>query len=375
MSTTSFPRPDFAWSEKAGGNAGDDARHQSRDGDPPELVEPAGRSRKTCRKPPETCFRRSVRPSCSSPASTGAMRGWVSGSTASYLTNEFDLSGTFIGHYVGIAEQDGGFAFRHKGARRWSRGGAGGRRVMSPDGAFGPAVGSVFNNFGGLGRDDRIRYDTPGLGRVSIFDILRRRRAPTTQPCAWAVSFGEFRVIAAVGRRRCDPPHSQPDGESWLCRRAGRFPRGAPASVVSMPIRAGLVLPMWSPNGSRHFDGSFSILHESGLSLTMSGGVAGSSLSRPAWQRLSPNLFYTKLGYQRDVFPFGKTALSIDFANQDEVIFNGDTAQSYAVALVQNIDSASTELFASAAYQTLHRTLGAAFHPIMAAWTGARIRF
>jgi uncharacterized protein YaaW (UPF0174 family) len=42
---------------------------------------------------------------------------------------------------------------------------------------------------------------------------------------------------------------------------------------------------------------------------------------------------------------------------------------------VQNIDSASTELFASAAYQTLHRTLGAAFHPIMAAWTGARIRF
>ena len=86
-------------------------------------------------------------------------------------------------------------------------------------------------------------------------------------------------------------------------------------------------------------------------------------------------MFYTKLGYQRDVFPFGKTAVSIDFANQDEVIFNGDTAQSYAVALVQNIDSASTELFASAAYQTLHRTLGAAFHPIMAAWTGARIRF
>ena len=48
------------------------------------------------------------------------------GSTASYLTNEFDLSGTFIGHYVGIAEQDGGFAFRQKGAALVP-GGPGGR--------------------------------------------------------------------------------------------------------------------------------------------------------------------------------------------------------------------------------------------------------
>jgi hypothetical protein len=55
--------------------------------------------------------------------------------------------------------------------------------------------------------------------------------------------------------------------------------------------------------------------------------------------------------------------------------FAGDTARSYAVALVQNIDAASTELFASAAYQTLNRTLGGSFHPILAAWTGARIRF
>jgi hypothetical protein len=41
---------------------------------------------------------------------------------------------------------------------------------------------------------------------------------------------------------------------------------------------------------------------------------------------------------------------------------------------VQNIDATATELFASAAYQTLHRSLGGEFHPIIAAWTGARIR-
>jgi hypothetical protein len=52
------------------------------------------------------------------------------GSTASYLTNEFDLSGTFIGHYVGVAEQDGGFAFRQRNAALVP-GGAGGKLEQS----------------------------------------------------------------------------------------------------------------------------------------------------------------------------------------------------------------------------------------------------
>ncbi len=130
-----------------------------------------------------------------------------------------------------------------------------------------------------------------------------------------------------------------------------------------------------TPNGSRHFDGSFSVLHDSGISFTMSGGVRDPRYLDPLGKKLSPNLFYTKLGYQHDFFPFGRTAVSVDFARQDEVTFAGDTAKSYAIALVQNIDSVSTELFANTAYQTLNRTLGGSFHPILAAWTGARIRF
>ena len=87
------------------------------------------------------------------------------GSTASYLTNEFDLSGTFIGHYVGIAEQDGGFAFRQKGAALVP-GGPGGKLVLSPDGAFGPAVGSVFNYFDGLQRDAPPQEHPVGVPRA-----------------------------------------------------------------------------------------------------------------------------------------------------------------------------------------------------------------
>jgi len=71
-----------------------------------------------------------------------------------------DVSDTFIAHYVGVAEMDGGFAFRENGAAIVPNGPSD-KLVLSPNGAFEPAVGSVFNNFGGLGRDDRIRCDTP----------------------------------------------------------------------------------------------------------------------------------------------------------------------------------------------------------------------
>jgi len=294
------------------------------------------------------------------------------GSTASYLTNEFDLSGTFIGHYVGVAEQDGGFSFRQRGAALVPNG-PGGRRVLSPDGAFGPAVGSVFNNFGGLGRDDRIRYDTPvweGLQfSTSLVDggsydaALRLGR-----------NIGEFRVIAAVAAADATHRIHNPTANLGYAGVPAGFSGGTSlAGTNANP--SGPSLADATPNGSQHFDGSFSILHESGLSLTMSGGVRDPRYRDPLGKPLSPNLFYTKLGYQHDFFPFGSTAVSVDFAKQDEVIFNGDTATSYAVALVQNIDSTSTEVFASTAYQTLKRTLGASFHPILAAWTGARIRF
>ena len=106
----------------------------------------------------------------------------------------------------------------------------------------------------------------------------------------------------------------------------------------------------------------------------MSGGVRDPRYRDPLGKPLSPNLVYAKLAYQHDFFDFGRTAFGIDFTNQDEVIFNGDTARSYSLGLVQNIDATATEVFASVRRETLHRTIGE-FHPIVAAWAGARIRF
>jgi hypothetical protein len=294
------------------------------------------------------------------------------GSTASYLTNEFDLSGTFIAHYVGVAEMDGGFSFRQNGAANVPNG-PGGKLVLSPDGAFGPAVGSVFNNFGGLGRDNRIRYDTPvweGLQFATSYvdggsydAALRMGR-----------SVGDFRIIAAIAGEDATHRNHTPTTNLGYA--------GAPAGDVSGTSLGGINAVPNGPNladvttnGSRQFDGSFSILHDSGVSLTVSGGVRDPDYRDPLGQRLSPNLFYTKLGYQHDFWSFGRTAFGVDFAQQEEVIFAGDVARSESIGIVQNIDAAALELFFSVRRETLNRTIGGEFLPIYAAWTGARVRF
>ena len=82
------------------------------------------------------------------------------GNTASYSTAEVDLSGTAVASYVQVPDYGGGFAFRQR-AGALMPGGAHGGFVFSPAGSYGPAVGSVYDYFDGLGRDDRIRYDSP----------------------------------------------------------------------------------------------------------------------------------------------------------------------------------------------------------------------
>jgi hypothetical protein len=294
------------------------------------------------------------------------------GSTASYLTNEFDLSGSFIAHYVGAAEMDGGFAFRQRAAALVPNG-PGGKLVLSPGGAFGPAVGSVFNNFGGLGRDDRIRYDTPvweGLQFATSYvdggsydAALRLGR-----------EIGDFRVIAAVaGMDATHRNHSPTTNLGYAGVPAGDVSGTSIGGVNATPSAPNLADV--SPNGSRQFDGSFSILHASGVSLTMSGGVRDPDYRDPLGHRLSPNLFYTKLGYQHDFFSFGRTAFGIDFTQQDEVILAGDVARAYSIGIVQNIDAAALELFFAVSRETLNRTIGGEFLPIYAAWSGARVRF
>jgi len=294
------------------------------------------------------------------------------GSTASYLTNEFDLSGTFIAHDVAVSDMDGGFAFRQKG-NALVPGGPGGRLVLSPNGAFGPAVGSVFHAFNGLQRNDRVRYDSP-VWEGMQFSTSYLDGGAWDAALRLGRQIGPFKVIAAAAYSNADHQHHTPTANLGYAGVPAGFPNGVSLGGVNANPSAPNLADV-TPNDSQQFDGSFSVLHDSGVSLTMAGGVRDPRYRDPLGNPLSPNLLYAKLGYQHNFFNFGVTAFGVDFANQDDIIFNGDVARSWSLGIVQNIDATATELFFSARWQTLKRSLGGEFYPLFAAWTGARIKF
>src|SRR4029077_3183615 len=129
-----------------------------------------------------------------------------------------------------------------------------------------------------------------------------------------------------------------------------------------------------SPNGSNQLDGSISVLLKSGLNFTFAGGVRAVHYKDPTGQSLLPNLLDFKLGQQLEIFPVGLTALSIDFVQNEDLIFAGDVARAYGIAAVQNFDQFGLELYLAARYETLERHF-ASYHPIVAVMSGARVRF
>jgi hypothetical protein len=292
------------------------------------------------------------------------------GSTASYLTAEIDLSGTAVASYVQVPDYDGGFAFRQKGAALVP-GGAGGALVMSPANAYGPAVASVFNYFDGLGRDDRIRYDSPVWNGLQLatslvdggaFDLAAR----------YARQYDDFQIVGGMGlgfataRNR---PNPTAYGYAGVPAGAGGTSLAGTNGSPDSPTTADV-----NPDRSNQFDGSVSVLFKSGLNFTVAGGVRDPHYTDPTGRPLSPNLLFVKLGYQYRFFPIGLTAFSVDFAQNDELIFNDDVARAYSVAAVQNIDQFGLEVYVAGKYQTLDRTF-ASYHPIIAIMSGGRVRF
>ncbi len=300
------------------------------------------------------------------------------GSTAGYLTNEVDLSGTFVAGYVNVADSSGGFAFRQRGVARVPASAT--TFVTSPSGAFGPAVGAVFNFMDGLVRDNRIRYDSPVFEGFQLsgsaidggaFDLALR----------YAGTFDDNQFAAgaaftdAVSRKHIPigPASGFPGAPANLYGYAG-VPTGSNGSaLLATPAspNAGDV----SANGSKQFNASASLLLKNGFNVTLAGGYRDVNYRDPLNRRLTPFLIYTKLGYRTtDWFDFGMSALSVDYAQNDELQFAGDSARAYGIEAVQTIDSLATEFFLMSRYQTLDRTF-ARYHGMVVGTAGARVRF
>ncbi|MCX7305379.1 MAG: porin [Hyphomicrobiales bacterium] len=236
------------------------------------------------------------------------------GSMASDTTAEVDLSGTTVIAYSKVQATAGGQLFRD-----------------SDTAAFGPAVKSAFNNYDGLSRKVRIRYDTPKMAGFVV-----------------SASYGEDLLA---------------DSETPLADIALKYENKFDGFKVQ-----GAIAYAWQENDVEIVDGSASILHEaSGINFTVAAG------SQDNGSRIGTYV-YGKVGLLRDFVESGPTAFAVDYYYGEDIAALDSTSQSFGVAVVQNIKDYNTDL-----YLTYRRyaydTTKADFEDGDAVLAGVRIKF
>jgi hypothetical protein len=210
---------------------------------------------------------------------------WVGqGSMASDGTAEVDLSGTTVIAYSSVADTAGGHFFRF------------GDGTLSDT-----TVGGAFNNFDGLGRKVRIRYDTP--------------------------SFNGFQLRASYGQDALN------DDSADLYDVAGTYS----GTLGDFALAAAAAYSWNTGSGVDRLSGSVSALHTSGVSVTLAAGAQyGDGDGRYG---------YGKLGYELGYFAFGKTAFSIDYYDGSDIAARRSDSSSLGLAVVQSVDAANLELW------------------------------
>ena len=236
------------------------------------------------------------------------------GSTASDNTAEVDLSGTDVVGYSSIADMAGGQFFFDNDTDTLSN----------------TSINDVFANFDGIGRDDRLRYDTPDFyGFVASGSVISGDAADVA--LRYSAKLGDFKLAAAAS-------YSDPAGTS--------------------------------DSADDRLAGSISVLHGSGFSLTFAAGNEDYKVSG----RDDGTLYYGKFGYQRKFFSIGTTAMSVDYGRNDDLDQNGDEASTVGFQFVQNIDQWATEYYLGYRYHDLDRD-NTDFKDINALMTGLRVKF
>lgn len=243
------------------------------------------------------------------------------GSTVTDGVAGVDLSGTDVIQYSGIVDQAGGLMFYDNSA-----------------GAYGPDIDTVFSNFDGNGRANRLRYDSPRFNGFFVAgDVASNRR--------WSVAAGYEK-----------PADVLPDYEVQ--------------SIVGFAERH-------TANNAQRLTSSASVLHkDTGLSFTVSGGIEFNDSGREPWS------MYFKPGWQTsDLTTLGTTAFSFDYGQSNWLNAGGDAfgrtsseAQTFGVAAVQRWTEFGVEFFSGYRWHNLEED-GRNFDDIHVISVGTRIRF
>lgn len=232
------------------------------------------------------------------------------GSTASDGVSEADLSGTSVIAKSAIQDFAGGLRFR--------------------DGTSGALstvrLSNAFSHFNGLGRDERLRYDSPNFGGF--------------QGAVSSVDGGAADAAISFG-----------------------------GAVMGTKLRAAVGYGNASSRqGYTRTSGSVSALLPIGVSLTVAAGKQANDGSDDG------RFAYGKLGYQAKLWSIGKTAFAVDAYRGDDIRTAGETSTAYGAHAVQNIDKLATELYLGYRHHELDAP-GVTHEPIRAVLGGARVRF
>jgi hypothetical protein len=191
-------------------------------------------------------------------------------------------------------------------------------------------VGANFNNFDGLGRRDRIRYDTP--------------------------KFGGFQVTMS---------HANQDSRDIALRYGG--------SMGGTKVKAAVGVFENETNGSGGIAGSVSVLMPMGVSFTFGASDSsdddGGNGDSATWR-------YAKVGYKFKGLGSGQTRLYAEYNQNEDVRALNTEASYWGVGIVQIMEPLGAELYGSfTTYSAEDSTIAADPEDITQLVAGARFKF
>ena len=249
------------------------------------------------------------------------------GDSASNGTSEVDLSGTIIASNPSVADlgYGGSFFLRSNLAAGVSQ---------DPNvngGVAGPRASTVFSSFDGLSRTQRIRYDTPKFGGFKVSVGLNQGPIPDAA-IRYSGSFAGTKVSAAI---------------AWSNKDSADAAKG------------------------NQINGSGSILHSSGLNVTVAAGTQ----DLDGVGRSDPSYIYVKLGFKAKLVDAGTTNFFVAYQNTDDLATDGDDATFWGFGVVQILKDYATELFATFSVVDLDDASGNTYDDLTTGLVGARVKF
>lgn len=245
------------------------------------------------------------------------------GKMASEDVSETDLSGTSLAGLSDVAKVGGGFKFYDPAAL-----------APAPDAEDTRlGVSDVFSNMDGLGKRNRLRYDTPAFAGFSLA-VAAGEKDTADVGLLYAHDFGGTKVEGAI---------------AWA-----DFGDDKPYSQIN---------------------GSASVLFPFGLNLTFASGAR--DLDNMSAGGDDPVFSYGKLGWKFNKFAVGSTAVSVDYglcsSIKNQTVDQEGTA--VGVQMVQTLTDWSTELYAAWRNYTLEDNTSSDYEDISIMMGGARFKF